>query len=70
MKEGVSSQELAEYVAKAGNPVEEVRDPAAARAVRKVQRELTPWERELNAPNPYKPAIIRRGRRRLKRRVS
>ena len=31
------------------------------------QRQSQPWERELHAPKPYKPAVIRRGRRRGRR---
>jgi hypothetical protein len=33
-------------------------------------RERQSWEQELHAPKPYKPALIRRGRRRLKRSAS
>ena len=66
VKEDVLSRALAE-LAKAGN-VEEAWD--SVKAGREMQREMPPWEQELNSPKPYKSAIIRRGRRRLKRRVS
>ena len=39
---------------------------AARRTVNR-QRQSQPWERELHAPKPYKPAVIRRGRRRGRR---
>ena len=41
-------------------------EQAAQRAVTR-QRQSQPWERELHAPKPYKPALIRRGRRRGRR---
>lgn len=47
---------------------EEARE--ATRVDREFQRELQPWERELHPPEPYKPARIRRGRRRVKRSLS
>ena len=34
------------------------------------ERKRQSWEQELHAPKPYKPALIRRGRRRLKRSTS
>ncbi len=67
LKEGISSRELAEHAGRAAGK-DEVRDTALEGS--EAQREVPLWERELHAPKPYKSAIIRRGRRRLKRRVS
>ena len=39
----------------------------AARRTANRQRQSQPWEQELHAPKPYKPAVIRRGRRRGRR---